>query len=369
MARFLGQYRRVILFVIAVVIFLCLAWVLRNILLPFILGLILAYLLLPIILWVEKRLPRKNRWMQTKRISLIALIYLIILAMIGLIAFYTIPVIVRSFSEFISSLPQIISDLINRLRILDETIRQQIPPQIQNQVLSYIDGLINAIGDAIRNGLLSSLSYISGTISLLLGFASLPMFLFYILKDAEKLTNGVYSGMSLREAKHARAIVEIIQDVLGRYIRSSIVLGISVGIAVFIGLEVLGIPFAPALAFWAAVTELVPILGPWLGGAAGGIVTLATNPDKLIWVIILYFGVQILEGNVLVPRIQGQYLQIHPAIILILIVVGGYFAGIWGIILIVPVTSTLIRLYRYMMSNNKKEELQMTPDRANTPKL
>ncbi len=240
------------------------------------------------------------------------------------------------------------------------SLRQVIPPQLQDQVDSYLASLPGTIGNALESGFLSGFSYISGTFGLILGFVSLPVFLFYILKDAEKLSQSFYSGMSSWTAEHARAIMRIIYDVLGRYIRSSIVLGLAVGIADFIGLMVLGIPFAPALAAWAAVTELVPILGPWLGGAAGGIVTLATAPNKFIWVVILYFAVQVLEGNVLVPRIHGQYLQVHPAIILVLLVVGAHFAGLWGILLIVPVTSTLVRLFRYISMTTKKE-LQVPP--------
>ncbi len=366
MARFFAQYRRIILFIIAVIVFFWLVWILRNVLLPFFVGLILAYLLLPPILWIEKRLPGNQRWMGLKRVLLILLIYLIFAAIVGIILAYTIPIIASSFSQFISNFPQLFNQLTKTVQNFLNSLRLILPPQVMDQLNTYVNNLPGTIVSGIESGFLAGFSWFSGTFALILGFASLPVFLFYILKDAEKLTQSFYSGMSPWTAEQSRAIIGIISDILGRYIRSSIILGLAVGLADFIGLTALGIPYAPALAAWAAVSELIPILGPWIGGAAGGIVTLAIAPDKLIWVIILYFAVQLLEGNLLVPRIHGQYLQVHPAIILVLLVVGGHFAGLWGIILIVPVTSTLVKLFRYIARTTKKEELQTPPPEIRT---
>lgn len=367
MARFWVQYRRIILFIISVIIFFWLVWTLRNILIPFITGLVLAYLLLPPILWIEKKLPLKNRLMQLKRILLILLIYLVVVAVIAIILFITIPIISSSVSQFISNLPQLISQLTTTFEDFLKSLSRVVPPQLENQINSYLSNLPSTIISRLEGGFLAGFTYLAGTFGLILGFASLPVFLFYVLKDAERLSQGFYSGMSPRIAEHARAIVGIIYDVLGRYIRASVLLGLAVGVAVFIGLIVLGIPYAPALAAWAAVTELIPILGPWFGGFAGGIVTLATAPDKLIWIIILYFAVQLLEGNLLVPRIQGRYLQVHPAIILILLVIGAHFGGLWGIILIVPVTSTLVKLNSYIMRTSMNEKIQAPPIKSLKP--
>ena len=78
---------------------------------------------------------------------------------------------------------------------------------------------------------------------------------------------------------------------------------------------------------------MLPIIGPWIGGAAGILVTLATAPEKVLWVILLYLGIQVLENSLLVPRIQGDALKLHPMAIMIIIVVGSQLFGLWGIIL------------------------------------
>ena len=99
---------------------------------------------------------------------------------------------------------------------------------------------------------------------------------------------------------------------MGGYIRGQLVLGLVVGTIVAVGLLALGIPFAVVLGIVAGLTELVPIIGPWIGGGVGVLVTLATEPDKILYVILLYLVIQMLENTLLVPRIQGETLNLRP---------------------------------------------------------
>ena len=93
---------------------------------------------------------------------------------------------------------------------------------------------------------------------------------------------------------HTRNIVAIIDSVLVRYIRAQVVLGSTVAYLSFIGLLFLvGIRYAPALAALAGVTELIPTIGPWIGGAAAVIVTLAIAPQQALWVALLFLMIQL----------------------------------------------------------------------------
>jgi predicted PurR-regulated permease PerM len=138
------------------------------------------------------------------------------------------------------------------------------------------------------------------------------------------------------------------------------VLSATVAVLCFIGLAALGITLAPALAVLQGIMEFVPILGPWIGGAIGVIVILAVAPQKVIWAIGVYLGVQLLENILLVPRIHGGYLRIHPALILVLLPLGAYIAGLWGIILIVPLTATAVEIYKYVRDSLKAGEKQQS---------
>ncbi len=151
-------------------------------------------------------------------------------------------------------------------------MRQILPPQIQSQLDTYLSDLLNTAASGIQSGLSAGFSVLTGSFGFILGFISLPVFLFFLMKDAEKLNDGFYGVFSPWLRERVQGVIQIFRDILGRYIRASIVLGIAVAILDYIGLLVLDIPFAPALAFWAGLTELIPILGPWIGGAAGVIV-------------------------------------------------------------------------------------------------
>ena len=354
------RHWRLIFFILGIIIVFWLLYALRTAIFPFVLGLVLAYLLLPVISWAERRLPRQGKWLQTKRVSLIILTFIIILGLVGFFSYFIVTAVINAFSVIVQNAPEYISAGLLRLQEWAGFLRQQFPPEFQQQIDQFVLDAGVALGNVVREAFIKGVSFIPSTLSMVFGFVALPIFLFYILKDSEKLNRVFYSAFSPRMAEHAKNIISIIEGVLGRYIRAQLMLGFIVAYFCLIGLLILGIgmEFAPALAAFAGVTELIPILGPWIGGAAAVIVTLAIAPEKAIWVALLFLAVQLLENTLLVPRIQGAYLRIHPAIIIVLLVLGAYIAGFWGILLIVPVTATIVEIYKYVRQSIKVEETQ-----------
>jgi predicted PurR-regulated permease PerM len=329
---------------------------------PFLFGLVLAYLLLPLIKWSEIKLPYPGRWPQAKRIILILLIFVIILGLFGLFAFFIVTALIESFSVLLVNAPQYFTGGLSTLNAWLETIRDRLPVDAQLQLDDYISNLGTTLGATIQAAFATGISFIPRTFGMIFGFISLPLFLFYILKDSKQLSGNFYSFLPSGMALHARKIFFILDTVLGRYIRAQLLLGTVVGVLVFTGLSVLGIELAPALAVFAGITELIPIVGPWIGGVAGVIVTLAVAPDKAIWAAVMYVVIQQLENVLLVPRIQGGYLKINPAILIVLLVLGAKIAGIWGMILIAPLTSVIVEIYKYVQSsvqmNGAEQSLQ-----------
>ena len=357
----LKKHWRLISLVIGTTAVFVLIYTLRSALFPFAVGLILAYLSLPVISWVEKRLPFRGKLQQTKRVTLIIFIYLIFLALVALLSFYIFTAVINALLILINNAPQYISRGLYELQQWAEAFRQQFPPEIQYQVDQWLLDAGAATGNAIRNVFTTSISFIPRTFGLIFGFAALPIFLFYVLKDSEKLKKGFYSFFSPWVAEHIRNIISIMENVLGRYIRAQLLLGLIVGYLCFIGLLILGIEFAPVLAILAGITELIPTLGPWIGGAAAVIVTLAVVPEKALWVALVFLLVQILENSLLVPRIQGGYLRIHPAVAIVLLVLGAYIAGFWGIILAVPLTATIVEIYKYFRRSVLMDDTEPEP--------
>jgi predicted PurR-regulated permease PerM len=160
---------------------------------------------------------------------------------------------------------------------------------------------------------------------------------------------------------HLRNVVSIINQIIGSYIRGQLLLGVVVGTLMALGLFLLGIPFQVLLGIVAGITELVPIIGPWIGGAVGVLVTLATAPEKVIWVILLYLGIQVLENSVLVPRIQGNALDLHPIAMMVVIVIGSHLFGLWGVILGPLLAAVAKEVIKYFVAQWNRPALPLGP--------
>jgi len=343
-------------------------YALRSAIIPFVLGWVLAQFLMPVISWVERKLPGQEKWQQAKRVSLIILVFLITLGLIVFLSFFVATAVVNAFLALVKHAPQYIAGGVLTLQNWAEVFRQQFPPEMSQQIDQFVLDAGLAVGNVIREAFLKGVSIIPTTFSLMFGFAALPLFLFYILKDWEKLSRSFYSALSPWVAEHTKNIISIIDGVLVRYFRAQLLLGSIVAYLCFIGLYGIfwlvsgnvdyAVRFAPALAAFAGVTELIPILGPWIGGAAAVIVTLAIAPQQAIWVALLFLLVQLLENNLLVPRIQGAYLRVHPAMAIALLVLGAYLAGFWGLILAIPLTATIVEIYKYIRQTVKEGEVE-----------
>ncbi len=352
----LQKYWRLVALALGVIVIFVVLYLLRTALLPFVIGWVLAYLLLPVVSWLERSLPYPNRWAGFKRVLSIAFVFLIILALMAVFSYFIVTAIIDASLTLAESAPYFIGKSLSQIQEWLEIIRQQFPLEIRNEVDKALLEAGVALGNTIRDAFVKGITDVPNTMSFFLGVGALPLFLFYLLKDSEKLKNNLYSAFTPRITEHVRNIVFIIERVLGRYIRSQFILGLIVAYFIFIGLLILRIPFAPVLALLAGIGELIPTLGPWLSGAVVAIVTLAVAPDKVIWVILLFLIVQLLENFLLVPRIQGGYLRIHPALMIFLLVLGAYIAGFWGLILAGPLTATSIEIYKYVREHYQEEK-------------
>jgi predicted PurR-regulated permease PerM len=336
----------------------------RMTLLPFIMGLLLAYLFSPVVKFIERKLPGKGKWQETKRAFAIIFIMLSMLGVFVLGVFLFITTMLHSSSDMINNASTMIHNLITKGQALTQSIRDKFPESMRGQV----DAVVNSLGSSLAGGLTGSLSSgqsiaskITGSLGIVFSFAALPVFLFYILMDSDKIQKNIYSELPPNTAKHARNIVHIIECVLGRYIRGELLLGTIVGSMSLAGLLVIRAPFAVPLAVFNGFCEMIPTIGPIIGGAVMSLVTLALAPDKVFWVLGLAVAVQLLENNLIAPRVMSSCLRLHPSLILVLLVMGGLFWGFWGLVLTVPLTATLVDIFGYVRSFNREENAKKTP--------
>jgi predicted PurR-regulated permease PerM len=351
----LQKHRGTIILTISLVLIFIALYLLRNVLLPFIIAIVIAYILIPPISWIEKRLPKPGKWDSAKRVFLIVLVFLVLVAFLFGIGIYSVSASVKSFSHIISNAPEYFSRAFILIQEWISKLGNYLPSSTSQELAQLAANLGQTLGNVLKTVFQGIATRLPATIHFVLGFTVIPIFLFYLLKDYDYLGKRLYGSLSEDASRHTKKIISILNNVLGAYIRAQLLIGLTVGILVLIGLLIIRAPFAMGIAIIAGLTELVPVIGPWIAGGVAVLIVLAIEPSKTIWTIVVFLGVQLIENTLLVPKIHGRFQGIHPAIAIVLLIIGTYLAGFWGLILAVPLASTIIKLYQYVSLSTKEE--------------
>ena len=318
---------------------LALVYVLGSVLLPLGLSIVIAYVLLPVARFIEQRLPWRHGRPGLARTSAVGIIYLAALGVLAAVLLAVIPPTVDQGRQFTEDFPEFLQDA--RVTIegwVDEYV-DVISQDARDQIEEALQDVGDIVGSAAWSVVEQTFGIITGSFALILALATAPVLVFYLMKDGGAILQSLRAPFPATMHPYIRDLFDMADRTLGGYIRGQLTLGVVVGVIVTIGLLALDVPFAVVLGVVAGLTELVPIIGPWIGGAVGVLVTLATEPDKLLWVILLYLIVQLLENTLLVPRIQAETLNLHPVAVILVITIGSQFFGLWGVILGPPLTA------------------------------
>jgi predicted PurR-regulated permease PerM len=182
-----------------------------------------------------------------------------------------------------------------------------------------------------------TLGLISGIVALITVF----VLSFYLLIDESGIKR-VYQG--LIPSRYYDNLAETTRKIavkLGAWLRGQLLMMLSVAGIVTIGLLLSGTPYALTLGIWAGLTEVVPIIGPWLGAIPGVIVALTVSPWHGLIALIIYILVQQFESNFLVPRIMSKAVGLNPVVVIIALLIGGKLYGILGVLLGVPLAAVV----------------------------
>jgi predicted PurR-regulated permease PerM len=152
--------------------------------------------------------------------------------------------------------------------------------------------------------------------------------------------------------KHRTLVEQVWTDVeltLGSYVRGQFILMVVIGLASLVGLLILRVPYAPALAVIAALTEAIPVVGPFLGGTVAVLVGLTVSGETALLVAGWYILMQQLENHILVPKVMERSVGLNPLVVIIALVIGGILKGVLGALLAVPVAGALQVIVRHLL--------------------
>ena len=125
---------------------------------------------------------------------------------------------------------------------------------------------------------------------------------------------------------------------------------------VYIGLSALGVEYALILALVAGIFEIVPFLGPWISAIPGVFFAFSQSPALAIWVAILYFVVQQIENNLIVPKVMGKTTGLNPLVVILAILMGARIGGIVGALLAVPVAIAIAVYFESVLGSKAKRD-------------
>lgn len=339
---------RVSLWLTTLLVALLVMWSARSALLPFVVGGIMAYALSPVVDRLARALPRLEGRRETVRRGIaVAVIYTVFFGGIGTAAVLLAPTAFDQANHFVEELPNFIEGARVQITGWLERTREGMPPEIRTQIERSTSDLSGLVSTAAVEALQRTAAVLTGSLSMLFGFAIVPFWMFYAMRDRPTLERNVLRAVPDSMQEDIRNVARMADHVVSRYIRSQLLLGLIVGTTVGIVLTLMGIQLSLGLGLWAGITEMIPIIGPWLGAIAGLIIVAATDPGMLVWVLLVYFVVQQLENNFLVPRIQGHAVDLHPGVIIVLLAVAGAVWGLFGMVVVVPLTAILREVFWY----------------------
>ncbi|MHC6179514.1 AI-2E family transporter [Clostridium sp. JNZ X4-2] len=324
------RYLTVIVITAAVIVFIIMSSLLREIIYLVFISFLIAYTLKPI----YNSILNKGI---NKRISAFFLISLLILLVISTFAI----LIPSLFKESLSlkaaagSIQSMVDNFYMKLK----------PVQDNRTIYALTVNLNNKIDSEIMNicaKIFDSLMYIGQNF---LSIIVIPIITYYLLADGECINGKILSVFPMSSRNIIEKVCCHADKILGRYIMSQLILSALVGIATLFILIVLKVDFPIILSVLNAFFNIIPYFGPIFGALPAIFIAIVKSPRAALWTAIWLYILQQVEGNILSPKVTGDSISMHPLVIILLLIIGGKAAGFIGMILAVPMGVIIKILY------------------------
>lgn len=321
--------------VVFIVFFLIGLWFLiqiKEIIIFVLISVILLSALLKPVEWLNAR--------RVPRVLSVLIVYLVLIALVSLTIRIIIPPLVFQTSDLVSKLPQIVST-INDFIIFNKIPVENLSEIIGRQIQQFAGNLL-----AITSTIFSSIFLV----------ITLFVFTFYLLLEWKSVIKLVASPFSGRQEKKISSIVSKVETGLGQWVRGQLTLSVIVGVLSYIGLRILGIPFALPLALIAGILEIIPIVGPIVSAIPAILIALTVAPILGLAVAALFFVVQQLENHLIVPMVMSKVVGLQPPVVILALLIGAKLAGIGGAFLAVPIIVVSKIIIKEVLTEDQKLE-------------
>lgn len=304
--------------VLAAVVALFLMGILRGILLLILASFVLAIGFQPAIAWCERRGMRRGFGL--------AAVLMSFLVVIGGALALALPLIVSQAGEMLEQFPALIERL-----------------QAGDGLLARIAGLIDVdeISSEAAADPATAIDMVGSVAGFTFNFLTVLLVTPYFAMSMPGIKRWLVRLLRPQHREDFLGLLGESTDLMANFIVGNLVVSVIAGIVTWVGLTIIGVPFALALAAWVAITDLIPVLGALLGAAGVAAVILVEAPDTLIWAMLLLLLYQQVENFLIAPRVMNKAVDLNPATVIIALMVGGSLAGLIGALLALPLAALI----------------------------
>ncbi|MFH0988333.1 MAG: AI-2E family transporter [Parcubacteria group bacterium] len=294
--------------------------------------------------WVDKLEKVKiPRWLS------ILVIYVILVLLIGAVVYLLIPPLVAQVGQLAQNFPEYadkITALLEKLR----TFSQQ-----QGALGSFNRGLIS-LQDNISGIAQSSFGTVFNIFGGIVSFFLVLVLTFYMTVEENAMKRMIVLLVPRQHQSFVLQLTNKVQGKIGAWLKGQLILCLIVGVMTYIGLTIMGVDYALTLALVAAVAEFIPYVGQITSAALAVFLAFTQSPILGLLVLVLYIIIQQLENQVIVPKVMQKAVGLNPVIILSAVLIGAKIGGVIGLLLAVPVATTINVILCEMWGNSIEEK-------------
>lgn len=293
-------------------------------------------------------------WLQSKKIPRalgILIIYLGFFMVIGFAIYSIAPPIAKEVGEFSNNLPAYQEKLNKSFSTVKEF-------SIKHGFFKNIESALGGLNNNLQNAAGSVISTIINIFGGLFSFVLVLFLTFYMTVEENAIKRLVWILTPIKNQEYVLLLVNRMQKKIGLWLRGQLILCLCIFALAYPGLLILGVKYALVLALIAGITEAIPYIGPTLGAVPAVFLAFTQSPVLALFVGIYYYIIQMIENNILVPKIMEKAVGLNPIISIVAFLAGYNLGGIPGAILSIPVATAISVFIGDVFDNRKKGQLE-----------
>ena len=331
-------------------VFYPILWFVAAILLPILFATLLYYILRPLVTLLERWIPR----------------YLSILIVYAVLALFSVTIGLLTIPNIIDTINDVSPEKIASLKLtstqLLDKMKSYIPfsnlPMVENILLSYAPKVNSLLYSALVN-------IIKTGTDIAIALALTPIVLYYFLRDDDLLSGAILRFVPKSYATEVKKTLNEVDSTLSEFILAQMTIAVVIGVFLFFGYFLIGLPTPFSLALFAMIFYVIPFFGTFIAIIPALIVGATIGFSMVLKVIVVMFVAHFCESNLLTPRLMSQRLKIHPLTVILLLLAAGSLYGIIGMLLVTPTYAILkvlalnfykISRFHYTMAKSKVDK-------------